>query len=91
MTTVHTNMQSHVRNFWENAFSAGIFLGVLAVALPFWLPASLGGDIAPQFVLTGGMRGELDPGSFVLARRSDDYQVGDIAVYKLTQSSGKSI
>jgi len=66
-------------------------LGMLGVTLPFWLPESLGGDVGLLFVLTDSMKGELDPGSFILARRSNDYQVGDIAVYKLTQSSGKSI
>jgi len=91
MSAVHPNIQSHTKRFAENALKIGIILGVLGMTLPFWLPESLGGDIALQFVLTGSMKGELDPGSFVLVRRTDNYQVGDIAVYKLTQSNGKSI
>ena len=91
MTALPTNIQSHRRKFGANALKISIFLGVLVVNLPFWLPESLGGDIALQFVLTGSMKGELGPGSFVLVRRSDHYQVGDIAVYKLTLSSGKPI
>ena len=91
MTALPTNIQSHTRKSAGGALKIAILLGLLGVTLPFWLPESLGGDIALQFVLTGSMRGELGPGSFVLVRRSDDYQVGDIAVYKLTKSSGKSI
>ena len=91
MAALHTNIQSHTRKSAGSALKIAIMLGMLGVTLPFWLPESLGGDIALQFVLTGSMKGELDPGSFVLVRRSNDYQVGDIAVYKLTQSSGKTI
>ena len=91
MTTLHTSIQSRGKKVGATALKIGIFLAILGVTLPFWLPESFGGDIALQFVITGSMKGELSPGSFVLARRSNDYQVGDIAVYKLTQSSGKSI
>lgn len=65
-----------------------IFLGILGSTLPFWLPDSLGGDISLQFVLTGSMKGELGPGSLALVRRSNNYQVGDIAAYKLFHSEG---
>ena len=91
MSALYTNTQTHKRNFAENALKICIFLGILGVTLPFWWPESLGGDVALQFVLTGSMKGELSPGSFVLVRRSNHYQVGDIAVYKITQSNGKSI
>ncbi len=65
-----------------------VFLGILGLLLPFWLPHSVGGDISLQFVLTGSMKGELGPGSLVLVRRSNYYQVGDIAAYKLFHSEG---
>ena len=91
MSALHANIQSQSRKFTGNALKLGILLGLLGATLPFWWPESFGGDIALQFVLTGSMKGELGPGSFVLVRRSDHYQVGDIAVYKLSQSSGKDI
>ena len=91
MSATHINIQSQTKRFAYNALKIGLFLGLLGVTLPFWWPESLGGDVALQFVLTSSMKGELGPGSFVIVRRSDDYQVGDIAVYKLTQSNGKSI
>ena len=91
MNAPHTTIQFHTKRLAGEALRIGIFLGILGVTLPFWLPVNLGGDVALQFVLTGSMKGELDPGSFVLVRRSNTYQAGDIAVYKLTQSSGKSI
>ena len=91
MSALYANIQSQRRKFTGNALKVGILLGLLGVTLPFWWPESLGGDVALQFVLTGSMKGELGPGSFVLVRRSDDYKVGDIAVYKLAQSNGKSI
>ena len=91
MTALAAKLQSNTRKSAGSVLKIAIFLGILGVTLPFWLPESLGGDIALQFVLTGSMKGELDPGSFVLVRRSNDYQAGDIAVYKLTQSNGKSI
>ena len=50
---------------------------------PAWLPERLGGDMSFTFILTGSMKGELDPGSFVVLRRSSDYRVGDIAGYRL--------
>ena len=91
MSALYANKRSQRRKVAANTLRVGILLGLLGVTLPFWLPESLGGDIALQFVLTGSMKGELGPGSFVLVRRSSDYSVGDIAVYKLTQSNGKSI
>jgi len=91
MTTLPTNIQSHSRKTAGSVLKTAIFLGALGVTLPFWLPTNLGGEVALQFVLTGSMKEELGPGSFVLARRSNDYQVGDIAVYKQKLSDGKSI
>ena len=61
----------------------GIIASFVMVAVPAWLPERLGGDMSFTFILTGSMRGELDPGSFVVLRRSPDYQLGDIAGYRL--------
>ena len=61
----------------------GIVASILMLSAPAWLPERLGGDISFNFILTGSMRGELDPGSFVVLRRSSQYQVGDIAGYRL--------
>jgi len=91
MNALHANKRPHTKGFAENLLKFGIYMGLLGVTLPFWLPANIGGDVALQFVLTGSMKGELNPGSFVLVRRSNHYQVGDIAVYELVQSDGGSI
>ena len=61
----------------------GIIASLAVVTVPAWLPERLGGDMSFTFILTGSMKGELDPGSFVVLRRSADYQVGDIAGYRL--------
>ena len=61
----------------------GIIASLVVVAAPAWLPERLGGDMSFTFILTGSMKGELDPGSFVVLRRSSDYVVGDIAAYRL--------
>ena len=74
---------------WINAkssrtlFTLGIIASFVMLTAPAWLPERLGGDMSFTFILTGSMRGELDPGSFVVLRRSFDYQVGDIAGYRL--------
>lgn len=62
---------------------SGIVASFVMVSVPTWLPERLGGDMSYTFILTGSMKGELDPGSFVVLRRSPDYQVGDIAGYRL--------
>ena len=61
----------------------GIIGSLVMVSAPAWLPERLGGDMSFTFILTGSMKGELDPGSFVVLRRSADYQVGDIAGYRM--------
>ena len=61
----------------------GIIASFVMLTAPAWLPERLGGDVSFTFILTGSMKGELDPGSFVVLRRSSDYQVGDIAGYRL--------
>ena len=74
---------------WTKAKSSRALLTLVIMAslvmltAPAWLPERLGGDMSFTFILTGSMRGELDPGSFVVLRRSSDYQVGDIAGYRL--------
>ena len=65
-----------------------IFLGIIIATLPFWLPTSLGGDTSYHFVLTDSMEGSLDPGSFVVLRRSDAYEVGDAVGYRLDLGDG---
>ena len=60
----------------------GIVASLAMLAAPAWLPERLGGDMSFTFILTGSMKGELGPGSFVVLRRSPDYQVGDIAGYR---------
>ena len=64
-------------------FTLGIIASFVMLTAPAWLPERLGGDMSFTFILTGSMKGELDPGSFVVLRRSSDYQVGDIAGYRL--------
>ena len=61
----------------------GIIASLVMVAAPAWLPERLSGDMSFTFILTGSMKGELDPGSLVVLRRSSDYRVGDIAGYRL--------
>jgi hypothetical protein len=58
-------------------------IGLLVLTLPFWLPSWLGGDTSFHFVTTESMKGTLDPGSFVVVRRSAVYQVGDVVSYHL--------
>ena len=53
------------------------------VTLPFWLPTGLGGYMSYHFVITDSMKETLDPGAFVVMRRSDDYRVGDVVAYLL--------
>jgi len=75
----------------RSVLGLSIFLGVLTVTSPLWLPESIGGDISFQFILTGSMKGELDPGSFVVLRRSETYDIGDVAGYRLYGQDGGSI
>lgn len=58
------------------------FTGLLLLTLPFWLPKALGGDVSWHFVLTDSMKGSVDPGAFVVVRRTDTYQVGDVVVFR---------
>ena len=76
-----------IRNIWpehlgKKILFIGLYFGVLGVTLPLWLPVSYGGSIAFNFILTGSMKGELGPGSFVLLRQSNRYDIGDIAGYR---------
>ena len=76
-----------IRNIWpdhsgKSVLIFGLYLGVLVVTLPLWLPVSFGGTVAFNFILTGSMKGELGPGSFVLVRQSNEYDIGDIAAYR---------
>lgn len=61
------------------------------ISLPFWLPTSLGGDTSYHFVLTDSMKGTLDPGAFVVLRRSDHYQEGDAVGYRLKVGGGDDV
>lgn len=63
----------------------------LVITLPFWLPTSIGGDTSYHFVLTDSMKGSLDPGSFVILRASDSYNVGEAVGYKLDVANGESV
>ena len=65
-----------------------ILLGIIIGTLPFWLPTSLGGETSYHFVLSESMKGTLDPGAFVVLRRSDDYQVGDAVGYRFDLGDG---
>ena len=76
-----------IHNRWpdslgKSVLAIGLYVGVLVATLPLWLPVWLGGNIAFNFILTGSMKGELDPGSFVLVRQSNQYGIGDIAAYR---------
>ena len=66
-------------------------LALLIISAPFWLPTSLGGDTSYHFVLTDSMKGTLDPGAFVVLRRSDHYQVGDAVGYRLNVGGGERV
>ena len=79
------------RAFSKQMLSIGLLLGLFVVTLPVWLPEYVGGETAFNFILTGSMRGELDPGSIVFLRRSDSYRTGDIAGYRLFGEDGKYI
>ena len=67
-----------------------ILVAALLITLPFWLPTSLGGDTSYHFVLTDSMKGSLGPGSFVILRASDNYQVGQAVGYKLDLANDES-
>ena len=66
-----------------------ILIGLFVVSIPFWLPTSLGGDTSYHFVLTDSMKGTLDPGAFVVLRRSNSYGVGDVAGYQREAGNGE--
>ena len=65
-----------------------VLLGIIIGTLPFWLPTSVGGETSYHFVLTDSMKGTLDPGSFIVLRRSDNYEVGDAVGYWLGLGDG---
>ena len=65
-----------------------IVIAILIGTLPFWLPTSMGGDTSYHFVLTDSMEGSVDPGSFVVLRRSDTYEVGQAVGYWLELGDG---
>lgn len=66
-------------------------IALLALSLPFWLPTSLGGETSYHFVLTDSMKGSLDPGTFVVLRRSESYRVGDVVAFREDLGNGKSV
>ena len=68
-----------------------LLIAVFAVSVPFWLPTSLGGDTSYHFVLTDSMRGTLDPGAFVILRRSNSYQPGDAVGYYFDTGNGERV
>ena len=68
-----------------------ILIAAIAISVPFWLPTSLGGDTSYHFVLSDSMKGTLDPGAFVVLRRSDSYQVGDAVGYHLETGNGERV
>ena len=68
-----------------------VLLALLIFTVPFWLPTSLGGDTSYHFVLTDSMKGTLDPGAFVVLRRSSQYKVGDAVGYGLDVGNGERI
>ncbi|MCH8880150.1 MAG: hypothetical protein IID34_09740, partial [Planctomycetes bacterium] len=68
-----------------------ILIAVFAVTMPFWLPTSLGGDTSYHFVLTDSMKGTYDPGSFLILRRSDSYQIGDAVGYYFETGNGERV
>ena len=63
----------------------------LLATLPWWLPISLGGDMAYATILTERMNGSVDPGSFVILRRSDTYRTGDVVGYRQKTGEGSSV
>jgi signal peptidase I len=67
-----------------------ILIGLLLVTLPFWLPTSLGGDNSYHFVLSDSMKGSVNPGSLVVVRRADVYQVGDVVAFRQEGIPGAS-
>lgn len=85
-----------IHNHWpdslgKHVLATGLYVGMLLATLPLWLPVWMGGDIAFSFILTGSMKGELGPGSFVLVRQSNHYGIGDIAAYRHRTDSGTQI
>lgn len=79
------------RAFGRETLLIGLLLVFMVLTLPLWLPESVGGETSFSFILTGSMKGELDPGSIVLMRRSDSYHTGDIAGYRLFRDDGNYI
>ncbi|MBI2936082.1 MAG: hypothetical protein HYY31_04665 [Chloroflexi bacterium] len=65
-----------------------LLVALLLLTLPFWLPKALGGDISWHFVMTGSMKGSVDPGSFVVIRQSDQYQIGDVVSFRRKLGDG---
>ena len=59
-----------------------LLIGVLLLSLPFWLPNFLGGQTSYHFVITDSMKGSVDPGSFVVIRDSDNYDIGDVVGFR---------
>ena len=68
-----------------------ILIGLIVVTLPFWLPTSMGGDTAYPFMPTESMKGTLDPGAFIILRRSDSYAVGDVMGYRQIVGQEKGV
>ncbi len=68
-----------------------IIFAALAITLPFWLPTALGGDTSYHFVLTDSMKGTFDPGSFVILRKSNSYEIGDAVGYYFDTSTGEKV
>ena len=68
-----------------------IMFAALAITLPFWLPTAVGGDTSYHFVLTDSMKGTYDPGSFVILRRSNSYEIGDAVGYYFDTNTGEQV
>ena len=68
-----------------------LVIGLAVLSLPFWLPASMGGHTSYRFILTDSMKPTLDPGTFVVLRQSDTYEVGEAVAYLYDTGGGDQI
>jgi signal peptidase len=76
------------------ALVRNLFAGALLVAALGWLlflrPQVLGGPAAYVLVSGSSMEPTLDPGSLVIAFRQDEYEVGELVVYRVPAGSPAS-
>ena len=68
-----------------------LIAALLILSVPFWLPSSVGGSNSYHFVLTDSMKGTIDPGAFVVVRRMETYNVGDVVAYRQDLTADTSI